>query len=142
MREVEFHTGVEAPVAFACRLLRKAVRAGAVVACTADAKRLDELDRELWTFDERDFVPHVRMPGARPEVAGRTPLWLCDADLASAAGRVLVNIGADAPAQPDRYARVIEIVGVDEALAAAGRERWRRYRQQGFEVRHHAPARG
>jgi DNA polymerase-3 subunit chi len=142
IREVEFHTGVEAPVAFACRLLRKAVRAGAALACTAEPAVLDELDRALWTFEERDFVPHVRMPGARPEVAARTPVWLCGGDPAPAAGRVLVNLGAGVPGQPEHFARLIEIVGAQEGLATAGRERWRHYRQLGLEVRHHGPARG
>ena len=59
MTEVEFHTGVADPTAFACRLLRKACRAGVRVLVTASPAPLVALDRALWTFAERDFVPHV-----------------------------------------------------------------------------------
>ena len=69
LTEVEFHTGVADPVGFACRLLRKAYRQGARVLVTAPGPRLGELDRALWTFEERDFVPHVRVPGAGAAVA-------------------------------------------------------------------------
>ena len=53
MTEVEFHTGVADPLGFACRLLRKAYRRGARVLVTAPPERLAQLDRLLWTFDER-----------------------------------------------------------------------------------------
>lgn len=146
--EVEFHTGVADPLHFACRLLRKAMRRGARLVCTAPAPLLQELDRTLWTFDERDFVPHVRLPAAASDVAARTPIWLCErADPAAldqaqdrAQDRVLVNLGAEAPAEPQRFARIVEVVGTDADAAAAGRARWRAYRALGLGIRHHAAA--
>jgi DNA polymerase-3 subunit chi len=141
---VEFHTGLEEPLVFACRLLRKAIRSGSRVACTAPPATLEALDRALWTFDERDFVPHVRLPGASATLIRRTPIWLA-ADLASVrtagpglAERVLVNLGAGVVVEPGAHPRVIEVVGADAQAAAAGRERWRRYKAAGFEVRHYA----
>lgn len=135
--EVEFHTGVADPVQFACRLLRKAMRRGARLVCTAPEPALSELDRALWTFDERDFVPHVRVPPAAPDVAGRTPIWLCAAAGAAAAERVLVNLGAEAPEDAARFPRVIEVLGVADDDVAAGRARWRAYKAAGLEIRHH-----
>jgi DNA polymerase III subunit chi len=76
MTEVEFHTGVAEPLLFACKLLRKAARQGVRVQVTAPAQQLAALDRALWTFDERDFVPHARVPGASAELLRRTPIWL------------------------------------------------------------------
>ena len=77
MTEVEFHTGLADPVRFACRLLRKAVRQGARATVTAPAPAMALLDRELWTFDERDFVPHVRWRAdCPPHLLVRTPRWL------------------------------------------------------------------
>jgi DNA polymerase-3 subunit chi len=139
---IEFHTGLADPVGFACRLLRKAMRTGTRIVCTAPPARLDELDRSLWTFDERDFVPHVRVPGAAADVARRTPIWLMPAADAESAGRVLVNLDADVPADPRAFARVIELVAADPDAAARGRERWRAYRARGLEIRHHTAPRG
>jgi DNA polymerase III subunit chi len=139
--EVEFHTGIAEPVAFACRLLRKAVRAGARLVCTAPPGVLDELDRALWTFEEREFVPHVRQPGAAEAVARRSPVWLMTTGEAAAGGRVLVNLGAEPPSDPQAWARVIELVGADADAVAGGRERWRAYKAAGLEIRHHAAVR-
>lgn len=143
---VEFHTGLEDPVGFACRLLRKAVRTGARLTCTAPPATLEALDRALWTFDERDFVPHVRLPGASAALTKRTPIWL-SADLVLAGAtepapveRVLVNLGAEVGVESGTHARVIELVGADAQAAAAGRERWRRYKAAGVEIRHYAAA--
>jgi DNA polymerase-3 subunit chi len=145
-QEVEFHTGIAEPVDFACRLLRKAVRTGARVLCTVPADRLDELDRALWTFEPRDFVPHVRLAGAAETVTRRTPIWLApdvDAALArqpAAAQRVLVNLGAAVPQDARVFPRMIELVAADAEAAARGRERWRAYKAAGLEIRHHPAA--
>lgn len=141
MTEVEFHTGVSDPLAFACRLLRKAYRQGARVLVTAPPGMLNALDRELWTFEERDFVPHLRMPGAEAAAAALTPIWLTHG--AAAAGladapRVWVNLDADAPTEPLTLERLIEVVSIEPDEAARGRERWRAYKALGLAIRHHA----
>lgn len=144
LSQVEFHTGVEEPIAFACRLLRKAVRSGARVLVTAPAPVLAELDRSLWTFEERDFLPHVRMPGAPASVAARTPLWLTtdagavtESAAPADAPRVLLNLGAAAPVAFSAIQRLIEIVSADADEAQSGRERWRQYKAAGLNVVHH-----
>ncbi len=138
MTGVEFHTGVPDPVGFACRLLRKAARQGVQVQVTATPESLAQLDRSLWTFEERDFVPHVRMPGAPTEVALRTPIWLSAKALPAPAPRVLVNLGAPVPQDLESLERLIEIVAAEPEAAAAGRERWREYKSRGLSIQHHA----
>jgi len=138
LTEVEFHTGVADSVGFACRLVRKACRLGSRVLVTAHEARLEQLDRQLWTFDSGEFLPHVRMPGARLDVAARTPVWLCtDATLADASA-VVLNLGANAPADPLAMQRLIEVVAADPEEAAQGRSRWRAYKARGLDIRHHA----
>jgi DNA polymerase-3 subunit chi len=137
MLRVDFHTGVGDPLSFACRLLRKASRHGARLAVTAPPQALQLLDRSLWTFEERDFVPHVRVRGAVPRVLVRTPIWLLDAALPEPAPPVLINLG-DAIRDPwPGLERVIEIVGNDVDEAAAARQRWRQYKERGWPVTHH-----
>jgi len=140
---VEFHTGVAEPLAFACRLLRKAYRKGARVVVTAPAPVLAELDRELWTFGEREFVPHVRLAGAASvALAARTPIWLCTGEPPEGAPDVLVNLGAEPPTDPSRFARVIEVVSTDADDGQAARARWRDYKARGLSVTHHAAPAG
>lgn len=140
MQVVEFHTGLAEPLAFACRLLRKAQRQGHRVLVTAPAARLAELDGLLWTFEPPSFVPHVRLPGAAADVAARTPIWLCEQVPAGDVPPVLVNLGAPAAPEPGRFQRLIEIVSHDVDEAQRGRERWRSYKAQGLEIKHHAAA--
>ena len=144
MTEVEFHTGITNPVEFACRLLRKAVRRGVRVRVTAPADTLDALDHALWVFDERDFVPHVRVPGASAATAARTPIWLVPA-LQAAVGdaptpAVLLNLGADAPEDLAGLDRLIEIVSANPDEVARGRSRWRAYTARGLGMTHHTAA--
>ena len=138
MHEVEFHTGVDDALQFACRLLRKAARQGVRVQVTAPDEVLAHLDRLLWTFEERDFVPHVRAARATPAVAARTPIWLTPAVLLADAPRVLVNLGADPPPDPQQLDRIVEIVSSDAEEAARGRQRWRHYKGLGLAIKHHA----
>ena len=132
MTEVEFHTGVADPVAFAGRLLRRAARQGVRVQVTAPPDVLSLLDRNLWTAEAQDFVPHVRMPGASAATAARTPIWLTAAALHEDAPRVLMNLGAEPATDAAALDRVIEIVSSDPDLAAEGRDRWRAYKTLGL----------
>jgi DNA polymerase-3 subunit chi len=138
--QVEFHTGVADDLGFACRLLRKAFHKGARVLVRAPAARLARLDRELWTFAEREFLPHLRFaaPGAVPASAARTPIWLVDGEVPEGHPPVLVNLGAGLPAQPLAFERIIEIVGADADEEQQGRARWRAYKAAGLDIRHHA----
>jgi DNA polymerase III subunit chi len=146
MPQVEFHTGVEHPRAFACRLLRKAFRQGARVAVVGRAAELRDLDRDLWTFDERDFVPHVsfgtRTPAGAP--GSLTPIWLLEASwvqwpesLLATVPPVVVNLGADWHDQMARCDRLIEIVGTSDDWAQAARLRWRDFKTWGWPIKHH-----
>ena len=137
--EVEFHTGVDEPLVFACRLLRKAYRKGVRVVVTAPPAVLARLDRELWTFDDLDFVPHVRWAAntAAPRTAGRTPIWLVDGEPPADAPSVLVNVGASRVDEQERFERIIEIVSDDTDDLQAGRLRWRDYLQRGLSPMNH-----
>lgn len=138
--QVEFHSGVAAPLQFACRLLRKAYRQGVAVAVIGPAQALQALDRELWTFEAQEFVPHLRLKPGQPLDAAlrRTPIWLCDGDPPSPGPGVLLNLGAEPGTPLDRYQRIIEIVPEDAALRQQSRARWRVYEGRGWPIKHHA----
>lgn len=135
---VEFHTGVPDTPAFACRLLRKAYRRGVTVLCLAPPARLDALDRALWIFVEREFVPHVKRAGATESLLRRTPIWLAPAWSPTDAARdVVLNLGGDLPVGAAGGSRVIEVVGLEADEVERGRALWREYKAAGFEVVHH-----
>ena len=135
---VEFHTGVADPLGFACRLLRKAYRSGARVAVTAPVAELGALDQALWTFAAQEFIPHVRMPDTAAALAARTPIWLVAGEVPADGPEVLVNLGADPPADRERFERIIEVVGTTPEAVAAGRAHWRHYESWGVQPVHHA----
>ncbi len=139
MQAIEFHTGIEDPVGFAVRLLRKAYRQRARVLVTANTATLERLSRQLWAGHghEREFIAHVRVDRCRSGQAARTPLWLA-AEVSGMAHEpgVVINLGAAAPSEPAGLERLIEIVSSEELDAAEGRQRWRLYKAAGLAVTH------
>jgi DNA polymerase-3 subunit chi len=140
MPQVEFHSGIEMPLHFACRLLRKAWRQGVTVLVTAPATTLGALDRELWTFEAQEFVPHLLVrPGQPADTAlHRTPIWLCEGEPPSPGPKVLVNLDADLTVDGAQFERIIEIVSADGEARQRARSRWRAYEARGWVIKHHA----
>lgn len=139
--KVEFHTGLDDKLDFACRLLRKSQAGGAAVVVAGEGGRLDRLDVALWTFDALSFVPHARLrAGTAPgPVHARTPLWLADEPARCPQHAVLVNLGPRLAEGWEGFERVIELVDASDEDRASGRERWRAYTARpGVELVHHA----
>ncbi|TAL97669.1 MAG: DNA polymerase III subunit chi [Paraburkholderia sp.] len=129
MTRIDFHSNVGDALLYACRLLRKAYQAGQPTVVLADAARLRVLDEQLWTFSPLDFVPHCMAGSA---LAATTPIVLTT-DLDDAPHhQVLLNLGAGVPAQFARFERLLEVVGNAPDELAAGRERYRFYRDRGY----------
>ena len=134
MAQVEFHTGIADVMGYSCRLLRKAYRRGTRVIVCGEPERLGRLDVQLWTFEQLEFIPHLRLrSGEHPSSAmQRTPIWLVDPRVAWPAADVAINLG-DAPIdEPQRAARIIELVGDEPEAVQSGRARWRHYAAQGL----------
>lgn len=135
MTDVDFHFNASDRLAYACRLLRKAVRKGSGVAVTGPSDRLDQLDRLLWTFDDTEFVPHLRLRPSQDAPAPRqrrTPVWLLEQAELAVHLPVLLNLG-DEPVQGfETFARLIEVVDRDPAAREAARARWRHYQRRGY----------
>ena len=142
MTEVAFHFNMPDKTRYLCRLLRKAVAQGAQVAVTGPVEAIGELDAALWSFSDTDFVPHCRADGD-PAVLDASPVVL---GLEASQARhhdVLLNLGAQVPSGFERFERVIEVVGSDDAERAQSRERWKYYQQRGYAlVRHDLSGKG
>lgn len=145
MTEVAFHTGIADPTGYACRLLRKAYRAGSRVAVHGPAALLDRLDQALWTFEPLEFVPHASLPrdSRADDLVARSLVVLVHPGAVDSGCPVAVSIGGSWSGAAADYARIIEIVGEDPAEREAGRRRWREYEQAGLRPVHVAvPAAG
>ena len=136
MTEVAFHFNAPDKIGYACRLLRKAVAAGAHVVVTGDDAMLRELDVALWTFTPQAFIPHCLMDGADAALIAASPVLL---GLPAAAPRhdVLVNLGIEPPDAFERYTRLIEVVTGEPDDRAAARVRWRHYADHGYALIRH-----
>ncbi|SAK50819.1 DNA polymerase III subunit chi [Caballeronia hypogeia] len=134
MTRIDFHTNVGDPLAYACRLARKAYASGKPVVVLAEPQRLAAFDEQLWTFEPLEFIPHCM---AKSPLAQDTPVVLTSNLDEAPHHQVLVNLGAPMPAQFARFERLVEIVGDDGDELAAGRERYRFYRDRGYAIQTH-----
>ncbi|XAH21173.1 DNA polymerase III subunit chi [Xylophilus sp. GW821-FHT01B05] len=137
MTEVAFHFNAPDKLAYACRLLRKALGGGARVVVTAAAPTLDALDRALWTFSPVDFLPHCRATGDAAVLAA-SPIVLAEAGQPVPHHQVLLNLGEEVPAEFGRFERLIEVVGRDdEGDRQRARQRWKHYADRGYTITRH-----
>lgn len=136
MTQVAFHFNVPERVAYACRLLRKAVASGSKVAVTGPQNSLHELDEALWTFSATDFVPHCYLTSDAHVVAA-SPVILTSSIESAPDLPVLLNLGPAVPDGFDRYERVIELVMLDDEDRQLARRRWKHYTDLGYAITRH-----
>lgn len=120
----------------ACKLCDKANAAGSrVYVYTPEAAVADALDSALWSFRQGSFIAHERL-GAEP--AEPPPAVLIgDAEPPASHHGVMINLGLDVPAFFSRFDRVLEIVRGDPVSRAKSRERYKFYRDRGYELATH-----
>lgn len=123
------------PNRFACSLANKAWQQGHnlhILAADRDAAQgLDEL---LWTFQDISFLPHALVGN---DEAGQVPVTIGWPEQSPAEGDVLINLAPQLPEQATGFRRVAEIVAADDDRRREARERYRRYREAGFELHSH-----
>ena len=139
MTEIAFHFNAPDKVAYACRLLRKAVVANAKVVVVVPEAQMVHLDESLWTFSQLEFLAHCRMDSPQA-LRQASPVHLaCDLNAMDALTPrdVLLNLGDKVCAGFEQFARVIEVVTLDEADRQFARSRWKQYTDQGFAIIRH-----
>lgn len=114
---------------FACRLSEKAygraLRVAILTESDADARTLDDL---LWTFSDRSFVPHEIHRDA-DSVQPAAPIYLTADPNGGPGADLLINLSNRMPSQPQRFARIAEIIDADSEHKRLGRERFKSYRE-------------
>jgi DNA polymerase-3 subunit chi len=133
--QVDFYVQTEDKVGTAVRLAAKAYQLGRrlTVFCT-DAETAGRFDRLLWTSPATGFVPHCdsddKLAAVTPVVIDRSGRDHCHDD-------VLVNLDAGRPPYFSRFRRLIEIVAADDGDKERARDRYKFYRDRGYEIRTH-----
>ena len=144
MTSIDFYFNAADRLEVACRLAGKALQQKKRVLIYApqadDAQRLDRL---LWTAQAVSFIPHCM---AQDPLAADTPVLIATGDDAHRTGdpapvathcEVLVNLAVDHPPFFERHERLLEIVAQEEDEKAAGRARFKYYRERGYALRSH-----
>ena len=135
MTTIDFYTHCTDRFEVAATLVAKAwAQHGSARVLTPDVATTDKFDRLLWQSPPLGFVPHCRLGDA---VAAETPVLVDHALTHEGPAAVLVNLHPSPPPFFSRFERLVEIIGIDESDAAAGRERWKFYKARGYEVRSH-----
>ena len=139
MTEITFHFNVPDRTAYACRLLRKAVRGGAGCVVTAAPDVLTEVDRELWSFDATEFIAHTWVERVEDVPSSLRPstVWLASQLEDAPTHDALLNLGNDTPTGFQSFERLIELVSSDAGDRDAARLRWKAYAAHGYEIRTH-----
>jgi len=135
MTRIDFYTQVEDKARTACRLAAKAYGQGTrITLFCPDAAAAGRLDRMLWTTPPTAFIPHCM---AGDPLAATTPVILDHEGVHHLHDAVLLNLRADWPPFFSRFQRLVEIVTRDDDDKTAARNRYRFYRDRGYEITVH-----
>jgi len=136
MARADFYilNGNTAPSRFSCTVAGKAFNQGNsvyIVAANQDeAARLDDL---LWTYQDISFLPHACVDVATPG----TPIIIGWPGAQVPQTDVLINLADSVPDTIEGFNRVIEIVADETSRREQGRERYKIYRERGYEMFKH-----
>jgi DNA polymerase-3 subunit chi len=135
MTQIDFYTHVPDKLRIACQLSTKAFARGLkVTVFCPDPDTAARFDRLLWMTPAIGFVPHC---APDDPLAAETPVIVdCRGDNLLH-DDVLLNLRPEWPPFFGRFRRLIEIVSLEDGDRAAARERFRFYRDRGYEIRSH-----
>ena len=140
MTEILFYSPVDDGAGFAIRLLPKVLASGQrLMLWVNDAAAAQSLNHTLWASDPNSFVPHCLADDA---LAAETPLLIAHPGMDTEHKPlphhdVVINLADEPPRVFSRFAKLVELIGTSDAAKAAGRLRYRYYRDRGYALQHH-----
>ena len=137
MNRVDFYILQEQnpPEKFACAIATKLTRQGLAVHIHTDNRETAVgLDEYLWTYKDISFLPHKLVDDRElPD----TPVSIGWNGSTHNTDGVLINLGMNIPDFAGSFARIIEIVAAYDPPRAQARDRYRQYRDRGYELHNH-----
>ena len=135
MTRIDFYFEAEDKLRVACRLSAKAAQQKLRVLIYApDEAEAQRIDKLLWTWQATGFLPHCM---TRSPLAAQTPVLITHDPEDTPHDEVLLNLHSQWPPAFSRFQRLVEIVGRDDTDREAARERFRFYRDRGYEIVNH-----
>lgn len=136
MTQIYFYSGSNDKLHTACRLCSKAVKQNMkVMVYTPDAAVLEQFNELLWAFSPTSFIPHCGIQDD-PQLINVTPVILSDQIPPDIHYDALLNLHQQHPPLLNHFNRVIEIAGISHEDKLAARERYRFYKDTGYEIQH------
>ena len=134
MTKIDFYTGSTDKLRTACQLSHKAMQSGVRTIISAhDVVTADALDKLLWHYPATAFIPHCRSDAAE---AGEMNVVLSHVTNKFPHHELLISLHSEFMPFFSRFERVIEIIGGDAEDSRLGRERFKFYKDRGYELRH------
>jgi len=111
---------------------------------TNDSDASDQLDQLMWSFSGTSFVAHERLQG---KVSNESDTEKCaihiaesklvDNDVLDQQYSVMINLTEAVPLFNHHFSRIAEIVEQDDTAKQQGRQRFKDYKTEGFELKTH-----
>jgi DNA polymerase-3 subunit chi len=139
MPKIDFYILAETTAAarlnYVCRLVEKAhQQEHRVYVHTESDKDAFLIDELLWTYKEDSFIPHNLVgEGPNPPPAIQIGFSVPTAHQKD----ILINLTATVPEFHTQFQRIIEVIIEDAEITASGRERYKFYREKGYEIKTH-----
>jgi DNA polymerase III subunit chi len=133
MTRIDFYSNAEPKLQVACQFVTKAVQQQLrVVIYAPDGRIAREFDK-LWTDQAVGSVPHCM---ARHTPSSETSIVVAREGAEMVHYQVILNLHDDSPPSFSRFERLVELVGTDDDDRRLARDRFRFYRDRGYEIRH------
>lgn len=136
MTRIDFYFNAQDKFRLAVKLGGKALeQSSRVFVYTTDVAATEQMEALFWTFAQTSFVPHCR---SRHPLAPETPIIIeHDEEVALPHDDILLNMRDVYPPFFSRFRRLVEVVGSAAEDKAAARQRYKFYRDRGYEILDH-----
>jgi len=133
MTRIEFYFNVADKLAKATELCERAVAKGRQLTLfTQDDAMSSSLQQKLWQHSPTSFLP-----SAYPldEISAHAPIIVDAAGTHLIQDDILINLKTEHPPFFSRFRYLVELVGNDEDDKVAARQRYKFYRDRGYQVK-------
>ena len=98
-----------------------------------DEGQAQEYENVIWSNNETSFLPNFLSPHT---LANVTPIVLDWQENQLCQDEILINLSQKQLTSFSRFRQLVELVGIDESDKALARQRYKFYRDRGYDIRH------